>query len=411
MGLEDHADTIRTAAEGRTLFTPPGCGEPPGLLELLASGGYDRAPRVVVGLSLTLAEVLRRHPDTQVRFATWHPFGDVETPLASGLLEFLPWRFSDVPSQLALSSWAPDVAVMQVAPPGLDGSCSLGAAVSLVPLVAAGAEERWALFNREVPDVVGEAARLPLDAFSRRWEADAALIAYHSGRPGKIDEEEHRIAEHVASVAPDRPVLQVGIGAIPDAVCKGLAGTGAIPFVLLTDSGRLLLEAPGAPDHAEFAEAMGGQDLLRWLHRNDRVRMISSDRSHSVELLRSLDRLVAVNSAFEVDLTGQVAAESIGRRQVSGAGGQLDFMLGAHLNPRGLSIIALRSTAAGGRTSRVVRSLRSGTVVTTPRTAVDVVITEQGVADLRGATCRERRERLTAIAHPAFRKALCDDEE
>jgi 4-hydroxybutyrate CoA-transferase len=153
-------------------------------------------------------------------------------------------------------------------------------------------------------------------------------------------------------------------------------------------------------------EALGTSALFTFIHDNPSVRMVPAALSHGLEYLQHQDRLVAINSALEIDLTGQVNAEWLNGRQVSGLGGQFDFVEAAMYSRGGFSIVALPATAAGGTVSRLVPRLAAGTAVTTPRHCVDFVVTEFGVADLRAKTLRQRAEALAAIAHPNFRQAL-----
>ena len=407
--MSGYPSELLTAAEGQTIFVGSGCGEPDGLLDFLARADFRSPPRILLGLSLTLAGVLERHPGTAVRFATWHPWRLDAEHIENGAVEILPWAVSEVPQQVARSRWTPTVAILQVSPPRR-GRCSLGAEVGLVPLVAGQADELWGVLNPAVPEVP-RGGWVPAQQFTRTWKVTRELVSFDEGDNSEGDEVATKIAAGVAEVAPPEPVIQIGIGKTPDAICRAFLGTGAQPLGLLTDSGRLLMEAPGAPSSAAcFGQAMGSSSLLSWLHDNPLVRLLPADVTHSERWLGRIDRLMAVNSALLVDLTGQVAAESLGARQVSGPGGQLDFMLSAHRNPTGTSVIALPATANGGRVSRIVASLPSGAVVTTPRTAVDVVVTEHGIADLRGTDLSQRRERLIAIADRKFRDELVTGE-
>jgi 4-hydroxybutyrate CoA-transferase len=286
-----------------------------------------------------------------------------------------------------------------------DGSVCLGVEVGHVPQILDLAQTVVGLLNPQMPEVPG-LGWIAIDRLGKRWVVDSPLLPFDGGQGEQKRAVEDQIAQHILAFLPKRPVIQVGIGHIPDAVCRGLEGTGAQPLGLLTESGRRLLEAQNAPRRADIGLAMGSRELFNWMHHNRRIRMVPASISHSIRYLQRIDRLVALNSAVEVDLSGQVAAESIGSRQISGPGGQLEFMVGARFNPTGLSIIALPSTTSRGKSSRIVQRLRGGAIVTTPRTAVDAVVTEHGVADLRGTTLEERRERLIGIAHPEFRDEL-----
>jgi acyl-CoA hydrolase len=206
----------------------------------------------------------------------------------------------------------------------------------------------------------------------------------------------------------------VGSGAVPEAIVSGLGGHRDLAVhSLLVDAMLPLLERgviTGArnrrhPGCLDLGEIMGTEPLFRWVHDNPRVHMEPSTAIHDPAVVAGLERFVSVNSAIEIDLTGQVNAESLGPWQVAGIGGQFDFVAGAALGG-GRSVIALPSTGRRGEVSRVVARLQAGTPVTTPRHLVDCVVTEFGRAELRGLSETERARALTRIAHPRFREVL-----
>jgi len=214
---------------------------------------------------------------------------------------------------------------------------------------------------------------------------------------------------------PDGATVQVGVGAIPQAVLEALANHRDLALhSLLVDASVALVER-GVVTNArkrvhrgrmDIGEAMGTRRLFDFLHENPLVNMESSGFVHDPEIVAQLDRFVAINSALEVDLGGQVTAESLGPRQVAGIGGQFDFVLGASRSRGGAAIIALPSTGRDGAVSRIVPRLQAGAAVTSPRALADWVVTEHGVARLRGRGERGRAEALTAVAHPRFREEL-----
>jgi acyl-CoA hydrolase len=225
---------------------------------------------------------------------------------------------------------------------------------------------------------------------------------------------ERRIAGYVAELVPDGATIQIGIGAVPEALAAGLAGHRDLgAHSLLVDAMLPLLEAgvmTGArnrrhPGCLDLGEIMGSEPLFRWAHENPRIYMESSTTIHDPRVVAGVDRFVSINSAIEIDLTGQVNAEALGERQVAGIGGQFDFVAGAALGG-GRSVIALPSTGRGGETSRIVVRLEAGTPVTTPRHLVDWVVTEFGRAELRGLSDEQRAHALTRLAHPRFREGL-----
>jgi 4-hydroxybutyrate CoA-transferase len=268
-----------------------------------------------------------------------------------------------------------------------------------------------AQINPNMPRARGNAYlhRSQIDAWV---ETDEPLLAYPSPAIGDV---ERAIGRHVAGLIPDGATVQVGVGAIPQAVLEALGDHRDLALhSLLVDAGVTLVERgivtnAGKRLHRgrmDIAEAMGTRRLFEFLHDNPVVNMESSGWVHDPQVVAALDRFVAVNSALEVDLSGQVTAESLGPRQVAGIGGQLDFVLGASRSRDGAAIIALPSTGRDGSVSRIVPRLAQGAAVTTPRVLVDWVVTEQGAAELRGRSEHERAAALLAVAHPSFREAL-----
>ncbi|HET8785938.1 MAG TPA: acetyl-CoA hydrolase/transferase C-terminal domain-containing protein, partial [Candidatus Limnocylindrales bacterium] len=267
-------------------------------------------------------------------------------------------------------------------------------------------------FNRSMPRTLGESF-IHVDEIDFAVEVDVPPYE----RPiGAIGEVERRIGAFVADLIPDRATLQLGIGAIPAATALFLRDKRdlGIHTEMFTDSVVDLVEAGAMTGDAKernrgkivTAFVLGTRRLYDFIHDNPMVEMRSVDFTNDSSVIRSFHRMVAINSAIEVDLSGQVVADSIGPRVYSGVGGQMDFIRGAALAPEGRAIIALPSTAAGGRVSRIAATLQSGAGVVTTRAHVRTVVTEYGVAELFGKSLDERAEALTGIAHPDFRDEL-----
>jgi len=233
---------------------------------------------------------------------------------------------------------------------------------------------------------------------------------------GTIGDVERRIGAYVADLIPDLATLQLGIGAIPAATALFLRDKRdlGIHTEMFTDSVVDLVEAGAVTGHAKernrgkivAAFVLGTKRLYSFVHDNPMVEMRSVDFTNDSAVIRTFRRMVAINSAIEVDLTGQVVADSIGHRMYSGVGGQMDFIRGSALAAEGRSIIALPSTAAGGTASRIAATLQPGAGVVTTRAHVRTVVTEYGVAELFGKSLDERAAALIAIAHPDFREDL-----
>jgi 4-hydroxybutyrate CoA-transferase len=267
-------------------------------------------------------------------------------------------------------------------------------------------------FNKAMPRTLGESF-IHVDDIDLAVDVDVPPYEHPVGPIGDV---ERRIGEHVADLVPDRATLQLGIGSIPAATAMALGDKHdlGIHTEMFTDSIVDLVEAGVITgSHKErnrgkivTAFLMGSRRLYDFVDDNPMVEMRSVDFTNDTHVIRSFSRMVAINSAIEVDLTGQVVADSIGHRLYSGVGGQMDFIRGAALAGEGRAIIALPSTAAGGTRSRLVTTLAAGAGVVTTRAHVRTVVTEWGVADLFGKSVRERAEALIAIAHPDHRDRL-----
>jgi acyl-CoA hydrolase len=333
-------------------------------------------------------------------------------PWERGQVEFVPARYFDAVRLFSRGgTWAPDAVIVHAAPPDRGGYLSLGVSVSY-PLPAA----------REAPLVLAQVnPRMPRtlgNAFLHRsqvgyWvEAEHPLLEYP---PSPLGDAEREIARRVAALIPDGATLQIGVGAIPQAVMEALGDRRDLGVHSIVVDHMLPLIEKGVitnarkaphPGRMDICEVMGTRRLFDFVHENRLINMEPSDIVHDPQVVGRIRNFVSLNSALEVDLTGQVNAESAGPRQLAGIGGQFDFVLGASRAPGGLGVIALRSTARSGMPSRIVSRLREGAAVTTPRYLADYVVTEQGVAALRGKSVAERARALIAVAHPTFREEL-----
>ena len=297
-------------------------------------------------------------------------------------------------------------------PPDEHGFCSLGTSVDTMLTAIRCARTVIAQFNKAMPRTLGDSF-VHVSQIDLGVEVDQPLYVHH---PGEVGEVERRIGEFVADLVQDEATLQMGIGAIPNAVgmClydKKHLGVHTEMFtdvvVDLVERGVVTCQRKEI-DCGKIVTAflMGSQRLYDFVDNNPMVEMRPVDYTNDTAIIRRFKRMTAINSAIEVDLTGQVCADSIGHRMYSGVGGQMDFMRGAALAEEGRAIIALPSTAADGKFSRITISLKEGAGVTTTRSHVRTVVTEYGVAELFGQSFRERAKRLIAIAHPDFRDEL-----
>lgn len=388
------ARALRDIEPGSRILAAGYCGTPETLLTELGR----RAERTE-GLVLTSGMMFGGFPfagavrDGKLKYRTWHPYGPGRDLVNEGHAEYLPLRASDVRRTIAGTT---DVLLLRVSPPDRDGWCSTGPTASFTPAAIEAATTVIAEVDPELPRTTGD-SRVHLRDIACLVDSDDPT-PYYPG-PSRSGPRVDAIAARVAELIPRGATVQIGLGAVPEAVGERL-GKSEDPFrirVLGMVTEQMMNLADASNGTVLAVELMGGPELMKWANRNSRIEMTSSDRVHDPVFLSKTDKFVSVNSAASIDLTGQVVSDSIGGRIVSGIGGSADFFEGAHLSSGGLRILALTSTTANGLPT-IVEEHPAGTQVTIPRHSVDVVVTEHGVAWLRGRTTRERREALLAIA-------------
>jgi 4-hydroxybutyrate CoA-transferase len=333
-------------------------------------------------------------------------------PIEEGRADFLPVFLSDIPALFQSGRIPLDVALLQVSPPDMHGCCTLGTSVDTAKAAADSARVILAEVNEQMPRSHGNTV-VPFERINAFIRTDRPLIEQD---PDPETEVESRIGEIVAGLVEDGSTLQMGIGAIPDAVLLRLRvkrdlGIHTEMFsdrvVELFEAGAITNRFKSIHPHRIVTSFVSGtKKLFRFVHDNPLVEFHPCDRTNDTSLIRRNDKVVAINSCLQVDLTGQVCADSIGHRIYSGIGGQMDFIRGAALSRGGKPILALRSTASGGKISRIVPELSPGGGVVTTRGHVHWMVTEYGAVNLHGMTLRERGNALISIAHPDFRAEL-----
>jgi acyl-CoA hydrolase len=331
-----------------------------------------------------------------------------------GRADYIPVFLSDVPGLFVSGVLPLDAVLLNVTRPDAHGFCSLGTSVDASLAAALSARTVIAQLNASMPRTHGDTF-IHVSQIDLGVEVDQPPYEHIEGELGDV---ERRIGEHVAALVPDGATIQLGIGAIPAATALALRDKVdlGVHTEMFTDAVMELAEAGAITGRCKeinrgkivSAFLMGSQRLYDWVDDNPMIELRPVDYTNDTAVIRRFSRMVAINSAIQVDVTGQVSADSIGRRFYSGVGGQMDFIRGAALAPQGRAIIALPSTAAGGRISRIVPVLDEGAGVVTTRAHVRTVATEYGVAELHGRTIGERAEALIAIAHPEFREQLAD---
>ncbi len=404
---------VERLTPGMKVLLPPGCGEPASFVtEVCRQSERLRDLTLVHGIHLGDFPFARPE-HAALRVATWHMSPRLEDARRRGRVEFLPLRYFDLVTAFAPGgAWAPDCVVVHAAPPDAGGYLSLGVSPSVSLSAARGAPLVIAQVNPRMPRTRGNGVlhRSEIDLWV---EVDEPLTVYP---PPTVGEVERAIGRHVAGLVPEGAVVQVGVGATPQAVLEALGDHRDLALhSLLVDAAVGLMErgvvtAARKAFHrgrCDIGEAMGTRRLFDAIHENPLVSMDSAAVTHDPTLVARLDRFVSINSALEIDLTGQVTAESLAGRQVAGIGGQFDFVLAASRSAGGASVIALPSTGGrDGAISRIVPRLSAGAAVTTPRFLADWVVTEHGAARVRGLGETARATALIAVAHPRFRGGL-----
>jgi 4-hydroxybutyrate CoA-transferase len=329
-----------------------------------------------------------------------------------GRADYIPAFLSDVPRLFESGLLPLDAVFVNATPPDEHGFCSLGTSVEAMHAAIRAAKTVIVQLNKAMPRTLG-------DSFIHVDQIDLAVacdVPPYEHAIGELGEVERRIGGFVADLVPDGATIQMGIGAIPAAVGAALAGKHdlGVHTEMFTDVVADLVErgvingSRKERNRGKIVAAflMGSKRVYDFVHDNPMVEMRPVDFTNDTHIIRSFSRMTAINSAIEVDLTGQVVADSIGHRMYSGVGGQMDFIRGASLAPEGRAIIALPSTAASGTASRLVATLKEGAGVVTTRAHARTIVTEWGVAELWGRSLRERAEALIGIADPGFRDEL-----
>lgn len=399
-------DAWRSLAGQRTLL-PAGCGFPDEFVRRAGAAlGADDRVEVITGIVLSGYELFADLAP-RVRLTTWQ----YAPKAAAADATFLPLRYSQLVDTFSPGGAYPvDAMVVHLSPPDADGRCSFGVSPSYSAPMSTRGMRLIGVVNPAMPETSGH-DRIHVDDLDLLVELEAPLPEFSRGGWDDVD---RAVAANVAGLVGDGATLQIGLGSIPEGLLHELRERQDLGlFGMMTDAAMELMQSgvlTGAryapqPGCVEVGEVVGTRALFDFVAKNDSVRVVGSDYAMHPSTFAEVPALTAVNSAIEVDLGGQVNAETIGHRIVSGAGGQCDYMQGALSSPGGAAIIAIRSTARNG-SSRIVDALREGSVVTTPRTAVTHVVTEHGVAELRGRSLTERAAALAEIADPQHRDDL-----
>lgn len=388
------------------------CSEPTGLLsELLRQGEqlharFGRLKLLVLG---SYSGLIRPEHSAWFDFESYGAFGDCGNLARSGLLELYPLHYSQLPMALR-STLRPDVMLLQLSAADVQGRHSLGVANDFQLIASQAARVVLAEITAQAP--FSPSALLPNDLrIEHAVQTDLPLV---EGPASADDATSEAIAARVAALIDNGATLQMGIGSLMDAVCKALASHRdlGIHSGILTDGLAQLMQSGAVNNTCKGSHVgqsvvgslLGSRALFDFAHHNPQIYLASTNITHAPKSLALQTRFCSINSAVEVDLTGQVNSEVSNGRYIGAVGGQLDFIRAAVRSESGLSIIALPSSAKQGSISRIVSKVQG--VVTTPRSDVDVIVTEWGVAHLRGRSLAQRARAMIEIAHPDHRDAL-----
>jgi len=406
---------VEGVRSGDRVWLHEGCATP----EILVQALLDRALAlrdVEIMHMLTFGPADYTRPEYEGHFRHNGLFLGANTrgAVAEGRADYTPIFLSEI-EELFRSRRIPiDVAFIQTGPPDDHGFLSLGTGVDCTLTAAQCARNVIVEMNRQMPRSMGDTF-LHVSKVSAIVETDRPLLELPMEQATPVEE---RIAANVASLIPDGAVLQTGIGAVPDAVLRYLRDRKALGVhgEMCSDGVIDLIEAgvlTGERKNIHRGKivvgfVLGTKRLFTFLHENPIFELHPTHYTNDPYIIAHNDRMIAINSAIQVDLTGQVCADSIGAKPYSGFGGQVDFIRGAARSKGGKPIIALPSTAKNGTVTRIVPMLEHGAGVVTTRADVHYVVTEHGIADLHGKNIRQRTEALIAIADPKFHNELFD---
>ncbi len=410
VGLDEAAALVKS---GDRVVAAHACGSPEPVLEALVKRAKELEQVEIVHM-VSMGESPYCQPEYVGSFRHNSLFagGNTRGAIADGRADYTPCFFSEIPWLFRDKVLPVDVAMITVSPPDKVGNVSLGVSVDYTRQAALSAKKVIAEVTPHMPRTFGNAS-LHVSQIDCFVLSQRPIIEMKSPVIGDL---EQAIGSHAAQLIRDGDCLQLGIGAIPDATlsCLNDKKDLGIHSEMVSDGVMCLVEKgviTGRRKNLHTSKiiitfAMGTRKFYQWLDNNSMIECHPVDYTNNPFIIARNDNMVSINSAIAVDLFGQVAADTMGSRQFSGVGGQVDFIRGARRSRGGRSIIAMPATAARGKVSRIVATLAPGQAVTTSRNDVDYVVTEHGIAHLRGKTVKERAKALVEIAAPEFQEEL-----
>ena len=407
--MSDAVDLSRFIRPGDHIVWGQACGEPSTLIEALIAQA-EGIGNLSAFTASSFSGLLTPEACAKFNFSSMGAIGALRSVAAAGKLGIIPCHVGQIGGMITAGQIRCDVVFVQVSPANSEGHHSFGLISDHVAAAIDKARVIIAEVNDRVPFTFGDAV-LPAARIDQRIRVSRPPVEV---APAPIGDTDLAIATFAADYIGDGAVIQTGVGAVPDAILRllhdrkdlgvhsGMLGNGLVDLV---EAGVITNARKPIDRGVSITGALiGTKRLYDFAHRNKAIGMRGSAYTHSEAVLTSLPGLVTINSALEVDLTGQVNAEQSGSSYLGGTGGQVDYVRAGSRSPGGRSIIALPATAKGGKLSRITAALAGP--VTTARSEVDIIVTEYGAAELKGQTLAERSRRLIAIAHPDFREAL-----
>jgi len=397
-----------------TVFVQGATGEPLPLVAALkaapeASAGVHYISCLLPGINRTdLAQI-----NDSASLTGFFVAPEVAKSYAQGRFRHMPLHYSGIHAYLDRLPGT-DLAIVQVAPPDLAGQCSLGPCVDFQPTMLAKARCIVAEVNARLPRCPG-GPTLDYSRIDYAVESDRPMLQYVTG---EIPPDLQRLGDNVAGLVQDGDTIQIGIGKVPAAILTRLNGKRALGLQggMISDEVVDLVEAGVITGERKSIDrgllvcgaALGTDKVYRWVDGRTDVLIKPVSYTHDPRVVSRVDRFVSLNSVLEVDLFAQANAEMLGNRMISGTGGLIDFVRSARMSKGGRSVLAVLSTAQGGKLSRIVPKIDAGGVVSCARADIDIVATEHGVADLRDKSVDERAAALVAVAAPQFRDSLAE---
>ncbi len=404
-------EAIGKVQSGQRLVLPLCCGLPQTLVDALVSDHKRlKGVEIVSGLQIVYP-FLEEGLEESFSYRTWQCAPPIRHHLKKGTVKYIPMRQGDAVKVFSKEGpWPIQAAMIQVSPPDEHGYCSLGVSIGHALPLALQADLVIAEINAQMPRVLGKAF-IHLSQIDFVVNSDRPLLEYPAG--GSPGEKELAIGRHAADLIPDGATLQIGIGAIPEAILDSLTNKKDLRFFAMgvdkiVDMAEQGVVTPGDEPKVRVTEILGSKRLFDFVHNNPMVEGRPLPDTINPRVVGRIPRFFSVLSAIEVDLTCQINAETVKGRQISAIGGSFDFVQGALFSEGGGSIIAMTSTTPDEKISRIVPQLPLGTAVTTPRHSAQYLVTEYGVAEIWGRSLRERADALIQVAHPKFRDELID---